>query len=67
MDHTWSALRLARSLSTGSGFVLAAAAGKGEQISQSRPDSGLGSQAKDLKPFKVVPSSLGSGKASGLH
>jgi len=28
---------------------------------QSRPDSGLGLQAKVLKTFYVVPSSLGSG------
>jgi len=30
-------------------------------IRQSRPDSGLGFQANVLKPFKGVPSSLGSG------
>ena len=32
-----------------------------EHIRQSRPDSGPGFQAKVLKPFKGVPSSLGSG------
>ena len=31
------------------------------QTRQSRPDSGLGLQVKDLQPFQVVPSSLGSG------
>jgi len=30
-------------------------------IRQSRPDSGLGFQAKVLENFQVVPSSLGSG------
>ena len=33
-----------------------------EHIRQSRPDSGLGFQAKVPQSFKVVPSSLGSGK-----
>ena len=28
---------------------------------QSRPDSGLGFQVKDLKPFSIVPSSLERG------
>jgi len=30
-------------------------------IRLSRPDSGLGFEVKVLKPFQVVPSSLGSG------
>ena len=65
MGHPYLVRAEARSLRIGSSFALLAASST--QISQSRPDSGLGSQAKDLKPFKVVPSSLGSGKASGLH
>jgi len=35
-------------------------------VRQSRPDSGLGSQVKDLKPFQVVPSSLVSGNSDTL-
>ena len=33
-------------------------------VRQSRPDYGLGFQVKVLKPFQVVPSSLGSGRPS---
>ena len=37
-------------------------------VRQSRPDSGLGVQAKVLEPFSVVPSLLGSGtRASGFR
>jgi len=35
-------------------------------VRQSRPDSGLGFQVKVLKPFKVVPFSLGSGDHNGV-
>jgi len=36
-------------------------------IRQSKPDSGLGVKAKDLKTFQVVPSALGSGNSSSTH